>query len=127
MASCSKTNVDVEHERSRYPVCVVCYREGKNSLSKKEVESVETLLIDRHDVNNPDFPAAICEGCHLLLNRKEKGHDIALSIIDDYNPSRSLNLRSSKGCSCKICAISRADKQDAVKLKKGGKIPSQSK
>ena len=72
MAS-SKASVQEEsHDKNRLKVCVVCYRKGKRLLSDREVENVRSYVIDDYDINNSYFPAGICDGCHLLLNKKAK-------------------------------------------------------
>ena len=112
------TALDVDHERCRMKVCVLCYRKGCRNLSDTDIAAIREFVIEGYDVNNSDFPASICNGCYLLLSKKRRGHDIDLPSFVDYDPQRPRDLRSEMKCSCKICNVAKVDKREAMKLKK---------
>lgn len=120
------TALDLDHERCRLKVCVLCYRKGSRKLSATDIAAINEFVIDGYDVNNPDFPASLCNGCYLLLSKRRNGHDIDLPCFDDYDPQRPRDLRSEVSCSCKICKIAKVDKREATKLKKKPGRPSSS-
>lgn len=105
------------HESARHRVCVLCYRKGSRKLSPNDISFISDNIIQDYSPNNPDFPAAICNGCYLLLSKKRNGQEVRLPEVDSYDPRRQMTLRS-KACECRICEIAHAELQAAVKLKK---------
>ena len=71
------------HDKNRSNVCILCYRKGKRSLSGKEIESIREFIVEDYVVENPCFPAGICEGCHLLLYFKSNGKDVKLPDVEE--------------------------------------------
>ena len=126
----SKASVQEEsHDKNRLKVCVVCYRKGKRLLSYKEVENVRSYIIDDYDINNSYFPAGICDGCHLLLNKKANGHDGIKFPEIDYEGMilpRLMRSSSTSSCSCQICTVAIYKAKAACKLKKKRGRPASS-
>ena len=48
----------------------------------KEFESISEFIIEDYDVENPCFPAGICEGFHFLLNLRSNGKDVKLPNVE---------------------------------------------
>ena len=93
---------------SRQKVCIVCYRKGSRTLSDDEIKSVQYYVIEGYDVNNPDFPSAICSTCNNALCRKRECEDYDLQVtVVDYDHQRPQNLRSASSCACRICTVAR--------------------
>lgn len=114
-----------KHEACRHRVCVICYRKGQRPLSDIDITAVQEFVIANYNVKNPDFPAALCNGCHLLLCKKRNGHNIKLpDMIEDYDPKRPIQLRSMLACPCRICETATLRNSEAVKLKKKRGRPS---
>ena len=97
------------HNECRRRVCVSCYRKGDRTISPNEVKCIDENLIEGYRVDHPDFPCALCTGCHLELSKKI--NDNAYNLVpkvNDYNPERSKYLRSgSSVCECRICNIAK--------------------
>ena len=107
------------HERNRSNVCVACYRKGKRSLSENEVKSVRSFV--EYDLKNSSFPSGICNGCHLLLNKKVNGDDSIKFPDVDYEQMilpRFMRSSSNSSCSCQICYVATCSGKAACKLKK---------
>ena len=70
---------DLEHERCRSKVCVVCYRKVNRTLS--EIQTVQEFLIDGYNISHPDFPNGICTGCSIILSKKRKVVDLQIKVL----------------------------------------------
>ena len=81
------------HNKCLERVCVCCYRKGDRTISSKEVECIDSYLIEEHTVKDLDFPNALCTHCHIELNKKisDNGRHL-VSKVDDYDPGRSKYL-----------------------------------
>ena len=94
------------------------------TISSKEVECIDSYLIEQYIVEDHDFPNALCTDCDMKLNKKIKsnGHHL-VPKVDDYDSGRSKYLLSSSDCNCRICTVAKvtglAD-QSMVKKKKEG-------
>ena len=66
------TNFELDHERCRSKVCIVCYEKATRTVSDLEVETVQIFVIDGYNPSHPDFPHGICTGCSILLSKNEK-------------------------------------------------------
>ena len=106
-----------DHIRCRKRVCVMCYRKGSKSISKKEVEYIQTNLINGFTLDNLDFPSALCNGCHLKLHNNMMGKETELPIVLNYDPERPQLLRDFSQCTCKICQVAKSSAINS-KLKK---------
>ena len=62
-----------DHMRCQGMVCVVCYRKGEKRILDKELEYIQKQLIDGFSRDNLDFPSALCNGCHFLLQQQMTG------------------------------------------------------
>ena len=113
-----ETDIDETHESCRFKVCILCYRKGTRLLSEKDVTLVKEYVIDGYSLENDNLPAALCTTCQILLSKKGNGKDVKLSVVDDYDPKRPINLRSATKCDCKICKVARSDFNDSRKMKK---------
>ena len=60
------------HDACRRRVCVCCYRKGDRSISLSEVKCIDEHLIEGYSVDDPEFPCALCVGCHLELSKIRK-------------------------------------------------------
>ena len=101
------TSFDLEHERCRSKVCVVCYRKANRTLSELEIQTVQEFLIDGYNISHPDFPNGICTGCSIILSKKRKDVDLQIKVLENYDPERKTGLRSVDNCQCKICRVAK--------------------
>ena len=111
------------HNECQRRVCVCCYRKGGRTISSKEVECIDSYLIERYTVEDPDFPNTLCTDCHIEQNKKmnDSGYH-RVPKLDDYDPGRLKYLRSSLDCKCRICTVAKMTGlayQRMVKKKKG--------
>ena len=106
---------DIEHDRCRSLVCVVCYSKALRKLNDSEVELVEKYIIDGYSVIDQNFPCGICTTCSIALYQKSKDPDCRLKTVDEYDPERKTNLRSVSECDCKICKIAKMNGLAALK------------
>ena len=84
------------------------YRKAERSLSEKGVECIRLNIIDGYSVDNPDVPNGICTGCHIELSKKANNDDYNLvPRVDNYDPQRPRDLRSSSICECRICNVAK--------------------
>ena len=58
------------HDKCRKNVCIVCYKKGKRSISASELGFIQTVLIEGYTLDNLDFPCALCDNCHIILQKK---------------------------------------------------------
>ena len=115
-----ETTSELSHEKNRHQVCVVCYRKGSRPVAKKEADEIRKNIIQGYDVGNPLFPAAICDGCHLLLNRKINGRNVQIPEVD-YEKKVSVRFTRSSStdpCTCQICVVATCKARAACNLKK---------
>ena len=68
ITSIASSSTEDKHEHCRHRVCVMCYRKGHHSLSAADISSIQEFIIDNYIVKDPDFPAAHCNGCYMLLS-----------------------------------------------------------
>lgn len=101
------TNFDLEHDRCRSEVCVVCYEKASRTLSDLEINTVQTFLIDGYSVYDPDFPNGVCTGCSINLSKKRKDVEFKIKVVENYNPDRRTGLRSIDTCECRICKVAK--------------------
>ena len=72
------------------------------------------------DIDNPSFPIAICDHCHILLSRRIAGNSgRPLPIVDNYDPGQRVFTRNSIKCDCYICGT--ANSTNCTKPKKRGR------
>ena len=105
-----------EHIICREKVCVACYRKARR-INGREVRSVQDVLIESYRNDDLDFPSRICDGCHLLLEKKKIKEDTVLPQVDSCDPERPTLPRNSK-CSCKICAVTKSTINSSLSKKK---------
>ena len=107
-----------KHANYREKVCVVCYRKAKRKMNDREVNAVKDFLIEGYEFDNLDFPSGICNGCHLLLEKRRADENTVLPQVDSYDPERPKILRNSiSPCSCIICAVARSNIQSSLSKK----------
>ena len=96
------------HNKCRGRVCICCYWKGYRTISSKEVECIDSYLIEGYTVENSDFPNALCTDCQIELNKKinDTGYHL-VPKVDDYDPGRSKYLWSSLDCGCRICTVAK--------------------
>ena len=69
---------------------------------------IQDFIIDGFDIENSNFPCAVCIKCHVMLLKKHKDPDFLMPVRNiDYEPSRPTALRSIKRCTCRICYVAR--------------------
>ena len=94
-------------------------QKGSKSISDNELK-----YIDGFDHENDDFPSAICNGCHFILQKSMSGKEITLPEIYSYDTERPLLLHSIEECDCKICEVAKAGTNSAImKKKNSGRRP----
>ena len=103
----TSTAFEIENEKCRSLVCVVCYQKASRSLSQLEIKNVQDYLIDGYSSSNPDFLNGICTGCSIALSKKRKDPTIALPIVENYDPERKTGMRSLYSCTCKVCSVAK--------------------
>ena len=103
----TSTAFEIENEKCRSLVCVVCYRKASRSFSELKIKNVQDYLIDGYSSSHPDFPNGICTGCSIALSKKRKDPTIALPIVENYDPERKTGMRSLYSCSCKLCSVAK--------------------
>ena len=108
------TDFDLEHERCRSKVCVVCYEKANRTLSDLEIQTVHEFLIDGYNVTHPDFPSGICTGCSIILSKKRKDVDFKIKVLENYDPERKVGLRSVDTCLCRICRVAKMNGLSAL-------------
>ena len=94
------TAFDDDHMRCRTKVCVICYRKGERRISDRELRWIQSNLIEGYNKEDVDFPIAMCGGCHYLLSKRMSGDEVALPVVDNYDPERSYMLRSHSNSIC---------------------------
>ena len=70
-----------DHIRCCRRVRVVCYCKGSKSISKKEVEYIQTNLINGFTLDT------LCNGYHLKLHNNMMGKVTELPIVLNYDPA----------------------------------------
>ena len=109
------------HTECRTKVCVVCYKKGKRNISS-ELSFIQSHLIEGYTTDNLDFPCALCDHCHAVLNERIN-NDCAIfstSQIASYDPGRPLLLRNAlMSCDCKICKVAKNNIFPKKKQKRG--------
>ena len=78
---------------------------------------------DNYNINDPDFPCGLCNGCYLDLHKKNKDPSIVVKVVT-FTPHRTLQLRSSV-CDCVICKFAKAGINSCRKFKKKVGRPKQ--
>ena len=113
-----------DHNGCRSKVCVVCIRKAtrNRSLSTKDIELVKRFARNHYDISDPDYPSGLCNGCYLLLRKKEKDDSVSLNV-EAFTPDRQLQLRSSV-CDCVVCQVAKSGLFMAKRLKKKAGRPS---
>ena len=111
-----------EHIICREKVCVVCYRKARRKINDREVRPVQDFSIEGYRNDDLDFLPSICDGCHLLLEKKNIKEDTVLPQVDSYDPERPTFLRNSK-CLCKICAVAKSTINTSPSKKKKADCP----
>ena len=109
---------------TRAKVCVVCSRKAtRNSLSENDIREIVTFVDKYYDKNDPAYPTGLCNGCHLLLNKKRNGHDVIIPINQTYKSSKSMRYSAAL-----IEDIAHSDVNRIMASKKRrGRPPSQAK
>ena len=80
MATGTHPSYKCDHEENRHKVCACCGRQvifGKkssvNKISEKLCELVKKYSNASFDLENPNFPTAICNSCRNALNEYKNG------------------------------------------------------
>ena len=110
------------HEECRSKVCVMCSRKAYRCLSKKQITLIQKFVDKDYNAANPDYPNGICNGCMLLLGKKEKDIEVSLTIVQSYKCDTTKSLCSSgPTCQCTICKIAHSNMNEikASKKKRG--------
>ena len=117
------TNLQWKHHLTKVmnnvvKVCVLYATVKAQPLSVTDIKSIKDYVIDGFDINNSDFPSAICSTCSnaLCQKRKDETYNL-LCLIDDYDPNRPQNLHSTSSCTCRIYNVAKIKLQDALKMK----------
>lgn len=112
------------HEKCRSAVCVVCYKKGKRTLTEKQIEFIQSNLIEGFTMENQYFPSSICVNCNIKLNGKISGKDIDLPMVESHELELPPLLRGTK-CQCRICKVAKSSINSNLNVKKRGrpKIP----
>ena len=76
----------MDHEKCREKVCVVCSKKASRKLSKTLISAVKIHVDPQFNEKTPDYPTGICTSCQILLNKKNNGQDVELSINQKYKP-----------------------------------------
>ena len=76
------------HTECRTKVCVVCYKKGKRNISSSELSFIQSHLIEGYTSDNLDFPCALCDHCHAVLNERINNDCAIFSTtqIASYDP-----------------------------------------
>ena len=98
----------MDHEKCREKVCVVCSKKASRKLSKTLISAVKIHVDPQFNEKTPDYPTGICTSCQILLNKKNNGQDVELSINQKYKPFRFLRSSSAVSCTCPICEIAKS-------------------
>ena len=108
-----------DHNTCRKKVCVICLRKGKRvrNLSNTDIKSIKDYVNANYNVDDPDSPCGLCNGCYLLLNKKCNGADIVLPV-QQFKPDRKKLLHSAVSCDCSLCNVAKAEFNALRKLKK---------
>ena len=92
-------------------VCCVCSRKAYRCSSAKQILLIKTYVDKDYNERNPDYPMGICNGCMLLLNKKENGCETPLTIVQSYKFDTTNFLRiSGPTCQCTICKIAHSSR-----------------
>ena len=118
--------VDSSHNKNRKKVCVVCYRKGKRPLSERDVEAIKEYCITDYNINDQTFPAALCNGCYLLLNKKRNGQRVIIPKVEKEVTITTTRSCYAKPCLCAICVIATCNGRSAINLKKKSGRPKSS-
>ena len=94
------------------------------TISSKEVDCIDSYLIEGFIVEDHNFPNGFCIDCDRKLNKKIKSNGYHLvPKVDDHDSGRSKYLLSSSDCNCWICSVAKVAGlayQSMVKKKKEG-------
>ena len=115
-----------DHIRCRAKVCVVCYRKSSRIVSKRDIKTIQTYLIDGYTKDNINFPSGLCNGCHLLLVKKSVDENTVLPLLYSYDPERPTLLHSDLLCPCKICKVAKSTQNTLLSKKKKAGHPRSS-
>ena len=109
------------HTECRTKVCVVCYKKGKRNISSSELSFIQSHLIEGYTTHNLDFPCALCDHCHAVLNERINNDcgNFSTTQIASYDPERPLLLRNTMSCDCKICKVAKSTIFPKKKQKRG--------
>ena len=120
---------DLEHERCRSKICVVCYQKANCTLPDLEIQTVHEFLIDSYNVTDPDFPSGICTGCSIILSKKQKNVDFKIKVLENYDQERKVVLQSVDTCLCRIYRETKMNglsplQKSRKKCKQGRPVPN---
>ena len=97
----------MDHDRCREKVCVVCVRKATRGLSERDIELIKAHARPEYEATDPLFPSGLCNGCYMLLRKKEKNPEVSLSVTP-FVPDCTMKLRSMENCPCSICSVAKA-------------------
>ena len=115
-----------EHNSKRSKLCVICCRFGK-PMSQSIQELVREFVVEGYSVQDPRFPAGICDTCRLVLGKFKKG-DFSKSLppFFDYSPMATYHIPRTD-CQCCICQVYPKKGFFGAKIKKAKRLKNQSK
>ena len=109
------------HEKCHGAVYIICYKKEKRALTTTQIELIQEHLTDGFDIENQDFPSAICVNCNILLNGKISKRYVVLPTVESYDPERPQPLLCGAKCDCNICKIATASINSKSSGKKRGR------
>ena len=87
--------------------CDCCYQKRDWTISSKEIQCIDSYLIEGYTVGDRDICNTLCTDCHIkLTNKINSGHHL-VPKVDDYDPGRLKYLQSSLDCECRICTVAK--------------------
>jgi hypothetical protein len=109
----------MNHSEARQKVCIICYNKASRPLSALDIDGIQKYVIENYNAENLDLPCGICSPCHGILTQHRKGDTHKpFPVVGDYNPGTRILTRANSVCTCRICAIAKANGLTAKSLKK---------
>ena len=101
--------------------CGVCSCITSRNLSAKDLANIKKFVDKDYNDKDPEYPSGICNGCHLLLVKKEKGEDVPLTTNQSYKSCSKFLQSCGQTCQCMIGKVARSNvhEQRASKWKCG--------
>ena len=82
------------------------YQKRDRTISSKEVECIDSNLIQRYNIEGPNFSHALFTECYIELNKKINNYHL-VSKVEDYDPGRLKYLWFSLDWECSICTVAK--------------------